>query len=84
MNEIYEIYKRNFPYISREEKTIKNINNNNNNIVIERRNDSNKLIACAIIILSKGSLCMNGKVVTIWQCSGFIGINSISYSLHFE
>lgn len=49
MNEIYEIYKRNFPYISREEKTIKNINNNNNNIVIERRNDSNKLIACAII-----------------------------------
>lgn len=47
-NEIYEIYKRNFPYINREEQTIKDIINNENNIIIERR-DNNKLIACGVV-----------------------------------
>lgn len=47
--EIFEIYKRNFPYINREEKTIKEIINNKNNIIFEKRNNENKLIACAIV-----------------------------------
>lgn len=49
MEEIFEIYKRNFPYINREEKTIKEIISNENNIFFERRNDDGKLIACAIV-----------------------------------
>ena len=48
MEEIFELYKRNFPYISREEKTIKDIINNEDNIFIKKSNN-NKLIACAII-----------------------------------
>ena len=49
MEEIFNIYKRNFPYINREEKTIKEIINNKNNIIFERRNDNNELIACALV-----------------------------------
>ncbi|MEE3343164.1 MAG: GNAT family N-acetyltransferase [Bacilli bacterium] len=49
MKELFDIYKRNFPYINREEKTIKEIINNENNIILERRNDNNDLIACAIV-----------------------------------
>ena len=49
MEEIFNIYKRNFPYINREEKTLKEIINNENNIVFERRNNNNELIACAIV-----------------------------------
>lgn len=36
MEEIFELYKRNFPYISREEKTIKDIINNEDNIFIKK------------------------------------------------
>ena len=32
-NEIYEIYKRNFPFINREEKTAKEIIENEGNII---------------------------------------------------
>lgn len=49
MKEIFDIYKRNFPYINREEKTIKDIINNENNIIFKRRNEENNLIACAIV-----------------------------------
>ena len=49
MNEIYEIFKRNFPYINREEKTLLEIINNKDNYIIKKRNDNNELIACAII-----------------------------------
>ena len=49
MEEIFEIYKKNFPYINREEKTIKEIISNEKNIIFERRNDEEKLIACAIV-----------------------------------
>lgn len=49
MKEIFEIFKRNFPYISREEKTLKEVINNKNNIVLERRNEDSKLYACAIV-----------------------------------
>ena len=48
MEEIFDIYKRNFPYINREEKTIREIINNKDNIVFERREDNN-LIGCAIV-----------------------------------
>lgn len=48
MIEIYEMFKRNFPYISREEKTLKEIINNENNKYFEKRID-NKLIGCAIV-----------------------------------
>ena len=49
MEEIFEIYKRNFPYINREEKTIKEIISNENNVILEKRDDNGKLIACAIV-----------------------------------
>ena len=49
MEEVFNIYIRNFPYIDREEKTIKEIINNKNNIIFERRNENNELIACAIV-----------------------------------
>ena len=49
MEEIIKIYRRNFPYINREENTIKEIINNENNIVFEKRDDNGKLIACAIV-----------------------------------
>lgn len=48
-NEIYEMYKRNFPYINREEKTAKSIIDNKKNIVFEKRNSNNELIGCAIV-----------------------------------
>lgn len=47
--EIYEIYKRNFPFINREEKTAKEIIKNENNIIFEKRNSNNELIGCAIV-----------------------------------
>ena len=49
MEEIFEIYKRNFPYINREEKTLIDIISNKNNVIFERRNDKGKLISCAIV-----------------------------------
>lgn len=49
MEEIFNMYKRIFPYINREEKTLKEIINNENNIIFERRDDENKLIGCAIV-----------------------------------
>lgn len=49
MNEYFEMFKENFPYISREEKTLKEVINKDNNIYFEKRNDKNKLIGCAIV-----------------------------------
>lgn len=49
MNEIYEIFKRNFPYISRKEKTLLEIINNENNYIIKKKNDKDELIGCAIV-----------------------------------
>ena len=48
MNKIYEMYKRNFPYINREEDTLKDIISNEDNIVFERKK-GDELIACAIV-----------------------------------
>lgn len=36
-NEIYDIYKRNFPYINREKKTARTIIENENNIIFEKK-----------------------------------------------
>lgn len=49
MNEIIKIFRQEFPYIDREEKTILEILSNKNNHFIERRDDSNKLIAISVI-----------------------------------
>ena len=49
MSEYFEFYKNNFPYIYREEKTIREIINNTNNKYIERRNKNNELIGLSIV-----------------------------------
>ena len=49
MNKYYDIFKRNFPYVSREEKTIDNILDNKENIIIEKNNDNNEIIGVSII-----------------------------------
>ena len=49
MNEIIEIFRKEFPYINREEKTIMEILNNKNNVFIERRDEQNKLKAISVI-----------------------------------
>lgn len=48
MNKYYDMFRRNFPYVSREDKTINEILNNKNNIVIEKR-DKKKLMGVSII-----------------------------------
>lgn len=47
--ELYDIYKRNFPFNIREEKTEVKILNNKDNYVIEKRNKLGKLIGVSII-----------------------------------
>ena len=49
MNEYFEMFKTNFPYISREEKTLKEVISNSENVYFEKRNDDNKLIGLAIV-----------------------------------
>lgn len=48
-HEIYHMFKRNFPFVNREEKTAINIINNENNIIFEKRNSNKELIGCAIV-----------------------------------
>jgi len=49
MNKYYDIFRRNFPYVSREDKTINEILKNKNNIVIEKRNEQDELMGVSII-----------------------------------
>ena len=49
MNEYFKIFKENFPYISREEKTLKEVIDKDDNIYFEKKNDKNELIGCAIV-----------------------------------
>lgn len=56
IKELLNIYKRNFPFIVREEKTVKNILENKENEIIERRNKQNELIGVSII--NKNSILM--------------------------
>lgn len=48
MNNYYEIFRNNFPYISREENTLKDVISNKDNIIIEEKNN-NELLGFAII-----------------------------------
>lgn len=48
-NEIYHMFKKNFPFVNREEKTAIGIINNENNTIFEKRNSNNQLIGCAIV-----------------------------------
>ena len=49
MNKYYDIFKRNFPFVSREDKTINEILNNRKNIFIEEINDKDEIIGVSII-----------------------------------
>ena len=49
MNKYYDMFRRNFPYVSREDKTINEILDNKDNIVIEKRNEQEELIGVSII-----------------------------------
>lgn len=49
MNEYFKMFKTNFPYISREEKILKEVISNSDNTYFEKRNDNNKLIGLAIV-----------------------------------
>lgn len=46
--EIYEIYKRNLPFIIREKEIVLHILSNKDNIIINRRDSSGRLIAAAV------------------------------------
>lgn len=49
MNEIIQMFRKYFPYIDREEKTIKEILSDKNTHFIERRDENNNLIAVSVI-----------------------------------
>jgi len=49
MNEILNIFKKEFPYVDREEKIAKEILANKDNYFIEKRDDNNKIIAISVI-----------------------------------
>ena len=43
INKYYDIFRRNFPYVSREDNTINEILNNKDNIIIDKRNKNNEI-----------------------------------------
>lgn len=47
--EIFEIYKRNLPFITREKEIVLQILGNKHNIILEKRNKSNKLTGISVI-----------------------------------
>ena len=49
MEEVYKLYKEVFPYIFREEETLREIIGHDSNIRIERRDDCQELIAVSLI-----------------------------------
>lgn len=49
MNKYYDVFRRNFPYVSRKNKTIDEILENKDNIIIEKRNEKAELIGMSII-----------------------------------
>ncbi len=48
-NELIALFKRNFPFIIREEETVCRILSNTENIIIEKRNGGNNLIGATVI-----------------------------------
>lgn len=67
MNQYYEMFRLNFPFVSREDKTIKDIMGNKENIFIEKKNEDDELIGLSIVnqntILM---LCVNPE----YRCMG--------------
>lgn len=49
INELFDIYKRNFPFIVRDKETVLGILKNRDNRVIEKRNDQKELIGVSVI-----------------------------------
>lgn len=49
LNEVYEMFRRNFPFIVRDEQTALHILGNKDNKFIEKRNEQNKLIGVSVI-----------------------------------
>ncbi|MDE6639117.1 MAG: hypothetical protein K2K63_01155 [Acetatifactor sp.] len=47
--ELYELYKRNFPFVVRDKATVMRILSNEGNTVIERRDGQNKLIGASVV-----------------------------------
>lgn len=47
--ELYELYKRNFPFIVREKETVLRILQNEGNTFIEQRDEQNKLIGISVV-----------------------------------
>lgn len=47
--EVYELYKRNFPFIVRDRETVMRILGNEGNTIIERRDARNKLIGVSVV-----------------------------------
>lgn len=48
-NELITLFHRNFPFIVREEETVRRILGNNENIVVEKRSTKNDLIGAAVV-----------------------------------
>ena len=49
MDEILEIFRRNFPYVSREERTLLRIIHHEDNVTFRRRDSEGRLMGCAIV-----------------------------------
>lgn len=49
MDELYKLFKNNFPYIVRNIDTAKSILNNSNNVIFEKRDNNNNLIGVVVI-----------------------------------
>lgn len=49
MNEIIKIFRKEFPYINRENKALEKILSNKENHFLERRDNNNKLIAISVV-----------------------------------
>lgn len=49
MDEIFNIFKQNFPFVSREDDTIRRIISHPDNLILRRHSPEGRLIACAIV-----------------------------------
>lgn len=49
MNEILEMFKENFPYVSREEDDLMKVLGNEGNVILTRRTPEGKLVGCAVV-----------------------------------
>ncbi len=49
MNEIIQLFRKEFPFVDREDETLKKILSNKNNTFIEKRDNKGKLIAVSVI-----------------------------------